>query len=164
MRNFVQCMIKRCVFLMGFSEQNTICGLNKLHVHVQLAQDLNNVHVIHMYFIDVCNSYIVWTLHTQTNESHARDYTVFLHVVFFFTGVLGAVVGWGVAAYRQVPSHFHSLSLAANFAVVSGAFFGNSICTCVSSPRVLFPDCTYATNTLFPSCVRTHTHTHTHKG
>ena len=56
----------------------------------------------------------------------------YLHYKFYFlifTGVLGAAVGWGVAAYRQVPPHLHSLSLAANFAVVSGTFFGNKLCT-----------------------------------
>ena len=51
--------------------------------------------------------------------------TCIMCLFFIFTGVLGAAVGWGVAAYRQVPPHVYSLSLAANFTVVSGTFFGN---------------------------------------
>lgn len=40
------------------------------------------------------------------------------------SGVVGAVVGWNMATYRKVPPHIHSLSLAANCAVVSGTFLG----------------------------------------
>ena len=57
---------------------------------------------------------------------HTHTQTLTVRVVFScsLAGVLGAVVGWGVAAYRNLPSHVYSLSLAANFAVVSGAFLG----------------------------------------
>ena len=46
------------------------------------------------------------------------------NVCCYSSGVLGAVAGWGVAVYRKVPPHVYSLSVGANFAVVSGVFLG----------------------------------------
>ena len=67
---------------------------------------------------ELCN-----VLHAQTHI-HTHTFTVRVVLSCSLAGVLGAVVGWGVAAYRNLPSHVYSLSLAANFAVVSGAFLG----------------------------------------
>ena len=40
------------------------------------------------------------------------------------SGVVGALLGWGISAYRSLPTHVYTLSLGANFAVTSGVFFG----------------------------------------
>ena len=43
-------------------------------------------------------------------------------IITSLAGVVGGLLGWGVSVYRRVPPHAFSLSLAANFAVVSGSF------------------------------------------
>ena len=50
--------------------------------------------------------------------------------VLISTGSAGVMIGLGVAAYRDLPSHVYALSLGANFAVASMAFLG--LCVCVS--------------------------------
>ena len=40
------------------------------------------------------------------------------------SGAVGALLGWGVSAYRNLPTHVYTLSLGANFAITSGVFFG----------------------------------------
>lgn len=42
------------------------------------------------------------------------------------SGVAGAVVGWAVSAYRNLPTHIYTLSLGANFAITSAVFFSES--------------------------------------
>ena len=42
------------------------------------------------------------------------------------TGVAGALLGWGISAYRNLPTHIYSLSLGANFAITSGVFFSEA--------------------------------------
>lgn len=48
-------------------------------------------------------------------------------------GVAGSVVGWGVAAYRNLPSHVYILSLGANCAVATGAFMGGCVHSMVNN-------------------------------
>ncbi len=47
------------------------------------------------------------------------------------TGAVGGIVGWGVAAYRNHPTHIYSISLGANLAIASGVFLGVCVCVCV---------------------------------
>ena len=37
-------------------------------------------------------------------------------------GVGGALLGWAISAYRNLPTHIYTLSLGANFAVTSAVF------------------------------------------
>ena len=43
------------------------------------------------------------------------------------SGVAGALLGWGISAYRSSPTHIHVLSLGANFAVTSAIFLSMTI-------------------------------------
>ncbi len=43
-------------------------------------------------------------------------------------GVVGGLVGWGVAAYRNKPTHIYTTSLGANFTIAAGAFLGVRAC------------------------------------
>lgn len=42
------------------------------------------------------------------------------------SGVAGALLGWGISAYRSLPTHIYTLSLGANFAVTSAMFFSKA--------------------------------------
>lgn len=39
-------------------------------------------------------------------------------------GACGSILGLGIAAYRNLPSHVYAISLGANFAVTMGSFLG----------------------------------------
>lgn len=39
------------------------------------------------------------------------------------SGLAGALLGWGISAYRNLPTHIYAISLGANFALTSGVFF-----------------------------------------
>ena len=39
------------------------------------------------------------------------------------SGVAGVLLGWGISAYRNLPTHIYALSLGSNFAITSGVFF-----------------------------------------
>ena len=62
------------------------------------------------------------------------------------SGVTGALLGWGISAYRSSPTHIHVISLGANFAVTSAmflskamlAFISESIITFIKYGRVIF--------------------------
>jgi len=40
------------------------------------------------------------------------------------SGAVGTLVGLGVSAYRNLPSHIYAVSVGANFAIASGVFLG----------------------------------------
>ena len=46
-------------------------------------------------------------------------------------GVGGALLGWAISAYRNLPTHIYTLSLGANFAVTSAVFLSELNATCI---------------------------------
>lgn len=53
------------------------------------------------------------------------------------SGLAGALLGWGISAYRNLPTHIYAISLGANFALTSGVFF--SKLTALSMTSEVFP-------------------------
>ena len=79
------------------------------------------------------------------------------------SGATGLLLGWGVSAYRNLPTHVYTLSLGANFAVVGGTFIGSrrSTCTIYTCAHIhMYTEAPIHT----PMHTHMHTQTHTHTG